>query len=75
MKCDNSGSRDSFESAAQTIETHHFDLLNSIQKHLKCNSTYCLKEDNNRIQYFRFSYPSEIENSTDTKKQNTGEAI
>ena len=74
-KCDSSGSRDGFESAAQTIGTYHIYLVNSAQKYLKCNSTYCLKEDNNTIQYFSFSYPFEVENSTYTRKQNRGEAI
>ena len=75
MKCDSSGSRDGFESAAQTIGTYHIYLVNSAQKYLKYNSTYCLKEDNNAIQYFSFSYSFEVENSTYTRKQNRGEAI
>lgn len=38
--------RNSFESAAQNPETHYIDLVNLFQKHSRCNSVCCLKEDN-----------------------------
>ena len=37
--------RNSFESADQNPETHYVDLVNLFQKHSKCNSVFCLKED------------------------------
>ena len=42
----------------------YVDLLNSVQRHSKCNSAYCLRQDKNNSQYCRFDYPIEQSNKT-----------
>jgi len=41
------------------------DLLNSVQRHTRCNSSYCLRfNDSNQESYCRFRFPFELCNCT-----------
>ena len=39
-------------------------LVNSVQRHSKYNSAYCLREDDQGNQYCRFHYPFALESRT-----------
>ena len=41
------------------------NLLNSVQRHTRCNSAYCLRQKRNGSQHCRFDHP------IDTCKKNT----
>ena len=51
----------------EEFDKDYTDLLNTVQRHTKCNSAYCLKTDKNGDQYCRFNFPFEKNESTHVK--------
>ena len=51
----------------EEFDKDYTDLLNTVQRHTKCNSAYCLKTDKNGDQYCRFNFPVEKNESTHVK--------
>ena len=39
------------------MENDYTDLLNMVQQHTKCNSSYCLRKKQDYSQYCRFHFP------------------
>lgn len=57
--------RKSFTFALQNdIDLDYIDLVNSVQKHTKCNPGYCLRVDTDGEQKCRFGYPLELNEET-----------
>ena len=52
--------RNSFVTAVVELDSDYIDIVNSVQRHSKCNSPYCLREDKQGNQYCRFHYPFHI---------------
>ena len=40
------------------------DLVNSVERHTKCNSSYCLKKDSRGEQYCQFKFPYDLRDKT-----------
>ena len=53
-----------YDKAMQSVETDHANLVNTVQRHTKCNSAYCLKVNSNGERYCRFHYPFDTQTST-----------
>jgi hypothetical protein len=53
-----------FCEAMEKSDADYADLVNSIQRHAKCNSAYCLRYDKTGNQFCRFKFP--FENSEET---------
>ena len=51
----------------EEFDNDYTDLLNTVQRHTKCNSTYCLKTYKNGDQYCRFNFPFDKNDSTYVK--------
>ena len=56
--------RNNSEIAVSDLDSDYVDLVNSAQRHSKCNSAYCLREDDQGNQYCRFHYPFALESRT-----------
>ena len=56
--------RNDFKTAVIDEDSDYFDLVNSVQRHAKFNSAYCLREDNEGNQYCTFQYPFALESGT-----------
>jgi len=48
----------------------YVDLVNKLQRHTRCNSSYCLRVDRIGCQYCRFGYPKEITENTHLRDDN-----
>lgn len=53
-----------FKTAFSDLDSDYVDLVNSVQRHSKCSPTYCLREDDQWNQYYRFHYPFPLESRT-----------
>lgn len=55
----------SFQSVLQDdFDTDYIDLVNSVQKHTKCNPGYCLRLNSGGEQKCRFGFPLELNENT-----------
>src|SRR2546429_3592229 len=48
----------------------YVDLVNKLQRHTRCNSSYCLRVDRTGCQYCRFGYPKNITGNTHLQDDN-----
>ena len=46
------------------FDKDYAQLVNTVERHSKCNSGYCLREDKQGNQYCRFHYPLPLQNDT-----------
>lgn len=53
-----------YEDAVESIDEDYAALLNSVQRHTKCNSGYVLRTNSEGEQYCRFHYPFELQDET-----------
>ena len=58
-----------FEDAMKNVDDDYIDLVNSIQRHTKCNSGYCLRHDKFGNQFCRFKFPFELAENTSIEYQ------
>ena len=64
VKTDIHPCRKGFNDVLSNIEEDYLDLVNTVQRHTKCNSAYCLRVDSDGNQYCRFHYPFDIQDKT-----------
>ena len=48
----------------------YINMVNKVQRHTRCNSSYCLRVDRTGRQYCRFGYPKETTESTYLRDDN-----
>ena len=53
-----------FYALADDLELDNADLVNSVQRHTKCNAAYCLKLDSEGNQKCRLNYLQDLANET-----------
>ena len=58
-----------YQDAIQNMDDDYANLLNTVQRHTKCNSEYCLRTNIEGEQYCRFHYPFELQDRTHIKYQ------
>ena len=53
-----------FSDIVGNLSTDYIQLVNTVQRHTKCNSGYCLRQDKDGKQYCRFRYPFQLVEQT-----------
>jgi hypothetical protein len=48
----------------------YIELVNKLQRHTRCNPSYCLRVDRSGQQRCRFGYPKELSESTYLREEN-----
>ena len=56
-----------FDNVLLNFDEDYVDLINTVQRHSKCNSAYCLKQDKDGNQHCRFHYPIPLNDETHIK--------
>ena len=56
-----------YHTASENLDDDYSNLVNTVQRHSKCNSAYCLKIDSEGNQFCRFHYPFELQEFTHIK--------
>ena len=63
-KCKQHPSKKKFSDALQDIDVDYIELVNTVQRHSKCNSAYCMRKDKFGNQNCRFGYPASLCSAT-----------
>ena len=54
-----------FTEVKKNLDSDYADLVNSVQRHTQCNSSYCLRYNASKKEsYCRFNFPMELNNET-----------